>query len=660
MDKAQAQARIQKLRDEINHHRYLYHVLDKQEISDAALDSLKHELQQLEQTYPDLITPDSPTQRVGGQPIDKFEPIPHSTRMLSLQDVFTPEELRQWQERNQKIVPGQYEYFAQLKIDGVAVALTYDNGVLVTAATRGDGTTGENVTHNIKTIEAIPLRLPDGAPTHLEVRGEIYINKKDFERMNQERLSQGQEPFANPRNVSAGSIRQLDPRLAAARPLRFFAWEITDGLPLNTRAEEYDQLRRLGFPTPPDAIVYLSLEDVIHALDDIDKAHDDYPFQVDGLVIKINDLVLSQRLGVVGKAPRGSVAFKFAPEEATTVVQDISIQVGRTGALTPVAHLTPVLIAGTTVARATLHNADEIKRKDVRVGDTVIVRKAGDIIPEILQTLPNLRPDDTKPFKFPTNCPSCGKDVVRDPDGVVIRCVNPDCPAQQHQRIRYAISKAGFDIEGLGIKVVDQLLREQLIHDPADLWSLTEQDLQPLERFADTSAQKLVASIQSRKDIALWRFLVALGIPHVGTITAQDLARAYPDLESIKQAAADQLAQVEGIGTIVATSIADYFQKPTTKQLLQKYTDQGITITNNLKGGPLSGKTFLFTGTLPDMTRPEAKQLVLEQGGRVVSTVSPDLDYLVAGDSPGSKLKKAEALKIPILSPAEFQKLISP
>lgn len=658
MTKKEAKARLTKLRREIEHHRYLYHVKDTQEISDGALDSLKHELDELEQRYPELITPDSPTQRVGGMALPEFSTVTHSQRMLSLQDAFSADDLAQWERRNQRIIPGADSYFVELKIDGVAVAIQYQDGQLVQGATRGDGFVGEDVTQNLRTIEAIPLVLRKKIPGRFEVRGEVYLLKKDFDHLNAQRQERGEALFANPRNIAAGSLRQLDPRVTAARPLRFYAWEITAGVPISTRQEEYEKLQALGFPVPPGAVLCRDLSAVTTMIATLEKKRQQYPFLVDGLVLKINDMSRATRLGIIGKAPRGSIAYKFPAEEATTIVEDIVLQVGRVGTLTPVAHLRPVVVAGTTVSRATLHNADEIARKGVRVGDTVVVRKAGDIIPEIVHVLPALRPSKTKPFVMPKKCPVCASAVVRDPDGVAYRCTNKNCFPMQRERILHAASRQAFDIEGLGDKIVEQLLQEGLIEDVADLWELQTGDLLPLERFADTSANKLVNQIQSRKKISLARFIVALSIPHVGSITALDLAREFKTLKKFEQATLEQLDAIEGVGGTVAAAVSAFLSSREAQALITKYRASGIVVTPEKSSGPLQGQTFVFTGSLGEMTRDEAKQLVQGRGGKVAASVGEQVTYVVVGEEAGSKALSAKKLGLKIISPEQFRQII--
>ncbi len=658
LTKKQASQRVKQLRREVEHHRYLYHVLDKSEISDGALDSLKKELADLEQAWPDLADPASPTQRVSGQPLDKFMSVPHQQPMLSLQDTFTFDELTAWDTRNQKILPGPYEYFVQSKIDGVAASLIYQGGILRQAVTRGDGKVGEDVTHNVRTIASIPLILK-GPAGRLEIRGEIYMLKKDFDELNLKRAKAGQSLFANPRNVSAGSIRQLDSRVAAARPLRFMAWEITGGLEINNRLTEYKQLKKLGFQVPPDSRLFASLGQVWVYLEQTEDTRDQQPFLIDGAVIKINDLSQSRRLGIAGKAPRGSIAYKYPAEEATTIIEDIIVQVGRTGALTPVAHLKPVRVAGSTVSRASLHNADEIRRKDIRIGDTVIIRKAGDIIPEIIKPLRQLRPADSKPFVMPDDCPVCHSPIKRAPDGIILRCINKQCFPQQTRRVIHAVSRPAFDIEGLGDKIIAQLLQVGLIESAPDLWQLQVGDLLPLERFADKSAQNLVYEIQHHKQIPLARFLIALGIPQVGAVTAQDMAREFQTLDKISTAAIDQLQAIDGIGAKTALDITHFFAAASTKSLIKKYQDAGVNIAAESSSGPLRNKTFVFTGSLPGLSRPEAKQLVIARGGKVASTVGSKVNYVVVGRDAGRKKNLARKLGLTILTPDKFQRMIS-
>jgi len=659
MTKKEAKERILKLRSELEHHRYLYHVLDRQEISDAAWDSLKNELARLEAQFPDLVTSDSPTQRVGGQPLPAFKQVAHQQPMLSLHDVFDQQEIQAWETRNKKIVRSDFDYFVELKVDGVAVALIYRDGRLAQAATRGDGRTGEDVTHNIRTVEAIPLNLRQKIAGRVEIRGEVYILKSDFDALNEQRKKAGLPIFANPRNIAAGSIRQLDPAKAAERSLRFFAWEITSGVDISTREQEYTKLQSLGFPVPPDAKLHRNLNEVMSQAAAEDSRRLRRPFQVDGLVVKVNDLSLARRLGVAGKAPRGSVAYKFTAEEATTVVEDIVVQVGRTGALTPVAHLRPVRVAGTTVSRATLHNADEIKRKDVRVDDTVIIHKAGDIIPEVSRVLTKLRPANTTPFKMPRRCPVCGSKITKDKDGVVWRCLNTDCFSQQRERLIHAVGQAGFDIEGLGEKIVELLLQEGLIEQAPDIWQLTVGDLLALPGFAAKSAGNLIAEINKHKKIELNRLLVALSIPHVGAVTAQDLASHFQTLDNLIAASPEQLEAIDGIGAKSARIIAQWLAKKSTKQLIEQYRAAGITIEKQKPAGRLSGKTFVFTGSLGNLTRAEAKQRIQALGGRVAASVGADVDYVVVGEDPGSKAKKASALGLKTISPQEFSNLIA-
>jgi len=684
MNKQEVKLRIEKLKKEINHHRYLYHVLDKQEISDAALDSLKHELDRLEKQYPDLITPDSPTQRVGGKPLDKFGKVPHSVPMLSLNDAFSFEEIEEWEKRIIKLIDKKPSYYTELKVDGLALSLTYEtrNGTLTldVGATRGDGKWGENITENVKTIEAIPLSLsfPNNitAPSSLEVRGEVYMGKVPFEELNKVQKKNNQPQFANPRNAAAGSVRQLDPKITASRKLFFIGYDVVmfslaDGFEFrerkinaSTHQEIHELLERIGFKSGVAnkySRLCSSIEEVEKFYQEIKKRRNKLPFWIDGIVVNVNEIDLFRRLGVVGKAPRGSIAYKFPAEQVTTVVENIQVQIGRTGALTPVAHLKPVKVAGSTVSRATLHNMDEINRLGVRIGDTVIIQKAGDIIPDIVKVLPKMRVGKEKKFKMPVKCPVCSSKVVRKSGEVAHYCSNKKCYAQQHSAMTHFISKKAFDIEGLGPKVLDQLFKADLVKDPADLFDLTEVDLEPLERFAEKSAENLVEAVQSSKEILLARFIYALGIRHVGEETAIDLAEQFGSLDKIMSASLEELENIHDIGGVVAKSIYGYFQDPHSQKLVKKLLAKGIKIKIDKKVSKKTGlteKKVIVTGTLDTMSRQEAKNRIRSAGGDWVSSVSQNTDYVVAGTEPGSKYDKARKLSVKIISEKEFLKLL--
>ena len=693
--------RIEKLREEINYHRYLYHVLDKPAISDAAWDSLKKELERLENKNPELITPDSPTQRVGGKPLDKFRKVGHEKPMLSLEDAFSPEEVKEWEERIKRFYPqGEFSYFAELKIDGFAVSLIYKNGVLAEGSTRGGGIIGEDVTVNLKTIEAIPLTLKlyekDLAAAknplfmgqngkiiqilkerlnkgEIEVRGEVYMTKKTFNEINKERESKGEPLYANPRNTAAGSIRQLDPKIAASRKLDFFAYELTTDAGQITHNHEHEILKILGFKTDPLASECAGLEQVFDFYEDIGRKRELLRYQIDGVVVNVNNNATFERLGVVGKAPRGAIAFKFQAAEATTVVRDIIVNVGRTGALTPVAHLNPVSIGGTTVSHASLHNQDEIKRLGLKIGDTVIVKRAGDVIPKVIEILVNLRSGKEKEFKMPALCPVCGATAVQKEGEVIFRCVNKNCPAKNKEALYHFVSKYAFNILGLGPKILDRLSDLGLISDAADIFSLEAGDLLPLERFAEKSAGNLVGAIQVHKKITLARFLYALGILHVGEETAALLARnsqiSNPKfkiqprdiLKIFRELSLEDLQKIPDVGPKVAQSIYDYFHSPYAEKLLRKFDATGIIIEipePSKKNLVLASKTFVLTGELENLTRDEAKTRIRELGGEVSSSVSAKTDYVVAGSEPGSKYEKATELGVKILSEKEFLGMI--
>lgn len=669
MNTQEAKVRIEKLRKEINRYRYLYHVLDREEISEAALDSLKNELQKLEDHFPKFITKDSPTQRVGGSALGEFKKVKHSKPILSLVDGFSREDIEAWEERNQKLIGGAaMRYVAELKFDGLAIVLTYENGLLVRAATRGDGIFGEDVTQNVKTIESVPLALEHARSPRakralrgrFEIRGEVLMSKKAFEQVNREQQKAGLPVYANPRNTAAGSVRQLNPSITARRKLDCYAFEILTDIGQQTHEEVHDLLRALGFKTSPYVASCATLADVQAYLRAWEKKRESLSYNTDGAVIVVNDIKQERKLGSVGKAERWMIAYKFPAEQATTVIEDIHVQVGRTGRLTPVAALRPVFVAGSTVSRATLHNEDEIKRLGVKIGDTVIIQKAGDIIPDIIQALTNLRTGKERAFRMPTQCPMCHSRVVRRDGEVDAYCSNPKCFAVARERLYHFVSKPAFDIDGLGPKSIDQLLDTGTILDAADLFTLKEGDLQPLERFAEKSAANFVRSIQQRKHIPLARFLIALGIRHVGEETSFDLANAFGTLEEIMKAAEEDFSRVREVGEVMAQSIVSFFGNSDHRAFIAKLLRNGVQI-ENLKApqgqSRIAGKTFVLTGGLETMTRGAAKQKIREHGGGVSSSVSSKTGYVVVGADPGSKLEKAKKLGIPILTEKEFCKL---
>lgn len=664
MNKEEAKKRIEKLKKEIETHRYLYHVLDKQEISDAALDSLKHELYELEQRFPEFITPSSPTQRVGGKPLDKFKKVRHSKQILSLEDVFSLEELEKWAEKNQKISAGQYDYYCELKLDGLTVVLTYKDGILVQGATRGDGQTGEEVTQNLKTIESIPLKLKESTklkiPKTFEVRGEVVMTKKVFEKINKDLEKKGQPKFANPRNVASGSVRQLNSKVTASRKLECFAFEIITNVGQKTHQEVHQILKELGFKTNSHNQYCKNLKEVDNYLKKWEKARERLEYLTDGVVVIINSIDIQENLGHIGKAERWMVAYKFPAEQATTIVDDIQVQVGRVGTLTPVAILRAVRVAGSTVSRATLHNQDEINRLDVRIGDTVIIQKAGDIIPDIVKVLPKLRTGKEKKFKMPEKCPICNSKVIKPKGEVNHYCSNKNCFAIEKEEINHFVSKSGFNIEGLGPKIVEQLINEGLITNAADLFKLTEGDLEPLERFAEKSASNLVKAIQSAKKIELPKFINALGIRHVGEETAITLAHQFGTLRSLEAASLEELEAIRDIGGVVAKSIYEYFRDHESQKFLKKLKEVGIQVSASRThvSGKLKDKIFVLTGSLESLARDEAKDKIRSLGGQISESVSKKIDYVVVGDEPGLKYNKAKKLGVKMISEKEFLNLL--
>jgi len=656
---AKVAERAAQLRQLIDDYRYRYHVLDQSIMSEAAADSLKHELSELESQYPELITPDSPTQRVAGQALDKFTKVRHSERMISLADVFSESEIQDWLTRIDKLGAHHPELFVDIKMDGLACALIYENGLLQTAVTRGDGIVGEDVTMNVRTIENVPLRIPD--LRHIEIRGEIVIFKDDFTALNAQQKEQGKPEFANPRNLAAGSIRQLDPRIAASRPLQFIGYDVVGDL-ISTNQNAYAFLEQLGVRTSGQYAIFHELKDVVDFLNKLETTRHNLPFNTDGAVIKVNDRALFRSLGIVGKTPRGAIAFKYPAEEATTLVKDIIISLGRTGAATPIAVLEPVRIAGSTVQAASLHNADEIARLDVRIGDTVIIYKAGDIIPQIKRVLTDLRPKNSQAFDFAAALRIQYPEFQFErTDGDVVYRIKGAKPAEILKRaIEYYASKSAIDIDGLGEKNVAALVDAGLVKDIADLYSLSAGQVSALDRFAEVSANKLVSAIQSSKHPPLARFITALGIRHVGAQTAVDLANHFRSLEKLAAADANALLDIDGIGTIVADSIVAYFADEENLNLLAKLHQLGVQpVHAEISGGKLSGVSFVVTGTLDSMSREQAAEKIRAAGGDFHTSVVKNTTYLVAGHNTGqAKLKKAEQLGTKILTEAEFLKLL--
>jgi DNA ligase (NAD+) len=667
MDKKQAKERIKKLRKEINHHRYLYHVLDRQEISEAALDSLKKELFDLEQDFPDLITPDSPTQRVGGKPLEKFKKVRHPEPMLSFNDAFSQEDMEDWLERISKLLTPQevkkIDFYCEPKLDGLAIELIYKNGILEVGSTRGDGLIGEDVTQNLKTIEAIPLKISlDNfrSPPQVVARGEVIITKKGFESINQRRAKKGLSPFANPRNLAAGSIRQLDPEVTRQRHLDSTCYELITDLGQKTHEDKHRILAALGFKTNNKYSKYCkNLNEAFDFHKNTQKLRDKFPYEIDGITVTINDIEIFEKLGVVGKAPRGAVAYKFPLKQATTIVEDIRVQVGRTGAITPVAYLKPVDIGGATISRATLHNEDEIKKLGVKIGDTVVVGRAGDVIPDVIKVLPELRTGREKEFRFPKKCPVCQKELIRPEGEALWRCPNPKCFARQKEYFYYFVKS--FDIVGLGPKIIDRLIDEGLISDPADLFELEEGDILLLERFAEKSAKNLIEAIQSKKQAFLSRFIYALGMRNVGEETAQDLAEYFGSIDKIKDASLEELQEITDIGPVVARSIYDFFRERRNLDFLEKLKKAGVQIISEkieTKSKKLEGKIFVLTGSLETMTRAQAKEKIRLLAGEISELVSKKIDYVVAGETPGTKLEEAKKLGIKVINEAKFLEMI--
>jgi DNA ligase (NAD+) len=660
---------LEDLRKKIHYHNYRYYVLNEPEISDAEYDRLFKELEDLESTYPELITPDSPTQRVGAKPLEEFGAYEHRTSMLSLTSVTTEEEVRDFDERVKRLSGGEeIEYVIEPKIDGLAMELVYENGVLTVGSTRGDGKTGEEITQNLKTIKTIPLRIfseTDTSPLPLlEVRGEVFIPISKFKELNDALGAKGEKMFANPRNAAAGSVRQLDPRVTASRPLDFFAYGIseTEGKKLSTQWEVLDYLHTIGFKISPLIRRFKKFKDVIAYHDEIKEKRDELDYEIDGMVVKVNSIEQQERLGTISRSPRWAIAYKFPAREEFTTVNNIVVQVGRTGALTPVAVLEPVQIGGVTVSRATLHNEDELRRKDVRIGDTVVVERAGDVIPEVVSVIKSKRTGAEREFRMPNRCPVCGAEVMKE--GPIVRCIGVACSAQLRERIKHFASLRAMDIEGLGEKVIEQLEVRKMVSDAADLYFLTKNDLLKLDRMGDKSAQNILDAIEKSKDTTFARLIHALGIRHVGEHTASLLADHFRDMEALRNARYEYLVRIPEIGPEVAKSILLFFEQDSTKELLGKLERAGVYYEKKKAVGaeevkkPLEGKTFVFTGRI-SLPREKAKDIVEQLGGNVSSSVSKKTDYVVAGEEAGSKREKAEKLGVKILNEAEFMELVT-
>jgi len=661
--------RAEELRRQIDHHNYLYYVEAKPEISDREFDRLLKELQDLEAAHPDLVTPDSPTQRVGGQPIEGFATVKHRVPMLSIDNTYNADELREFDRRVRKLLPGEpVTYVVELKIDGVAISLIYEEGRFAVGATRGDGERGDDVTHNLKTIRGLPLRLrTKKLPRLFEARGEVYMTTQELARINRARTAKGLEPFANPRNSTAGSLKLLDPRQCAQRNLQLFAYSlgVVEGLTIKSQWEALEHLKEYGLPVNPHIAKFDSIDAMLEHITGWAERRHDLPYETDGMVIKVNDFDQQRRLGYTSKAPRWVVAYKYEAEQALTRLLKIEVQVGKTGILTPVAHLEPVKLAGTTVARASLHNAGEIARKDIRIGDTVLVEKAGEIIPYVIRSEPGARTGSEKAFHFPSKCPVCGAPVEREEGGAYFRCMGPACPAQLKERLRFFAHRNAMDIEGLGSAMVEQLVDTSLVKSIPDLYRMTLDQLLELERVGKKSAQNLLDSIAASKERGLTRVLTGLGIRHVGEHVAELLAGEFGDIDELMKASAERLAQVEGIGRERGESIHKFFQSTAGRKAVEDLRSHGVKLTEDARpkpadigGADLSGKTFVVTGTLARYSRDEIEDLIKTLGGKATGSVSKKTDYVVAGEKAGSKLDKAREFGVPVLSEDEFDKLI--
>ena len=656
------QQRIEELKEQLNRWSHEYYVEDKPTATDADYDKAYHELVALEVEHPEFVTPDSPTQRVGGEVLDQFQKVTHTNPMLSLSNAFSKEDLEEFDARLRKLTNRAIEYVCELKIDGLSIALTYQNGQLVLGATRGDGTTGEDVTGNVRTIKSVPLSLKE--PWNIEVRGECYMPKKAFVALNQSREEEGLEVFANPRNAAAGSLRQLDPKIAAKRNLSVFLYSSpsVEELNVSTQEELLEKMAEIGFVTNPERLKCQTIDEVWNYIETIASKRPDLPYEIDGMVIKVNDFTAQEEIGFTVKAPRWAIAYKFPAEEAQTVVRNIEWTVGRTGVVTPTAVMDPVQLAGTTVRRASLHNIDLIKERDIRLEDTVVIHKAGDIIPEVTRVILEKRPATSQPYEFPTTCPVCHAKLEHLEEEVAIRCLNPKCSAQLTEGLSHFVSRNAMNMSGIGPRVIKQLFEEGLVMDVADLYQLTLDQLLALDKIQQKSAENILEAIEKSKENSLERLLTGLGIRHVGTKAAKELAQYFKTMTALQEASIEQLLEIDGLGDIIAYSVKTYFEQPSVQELIQELQDSGVNMTylgvtkddSIASGHVLSGKTVVLTGTLEQLTRQDAKEKLESLGAKVTGSVSKKTDVVIAGHSAGSKLTKANDLGIEVWSEQQF------
>lgn len=673
MNKQAAKTRIEKLRQQIEDLRYRYHVLDDPKVTDDVYESLTRELKDLEAQFPEFLDELSPTSRVAGKPLDKFVKVQHAVRMTSLNDVFSLEELEAWDKRNKKLLPpgSEIEFFCELKLDGLSVSLIYEDGIFVRGSTRGDGLVGEDITQNLKTIRAIPLKLRAPYPKFIEVRGEGLMSKKTLAGLNLRYEKEGRPLLANTRNAAAGSLRQLDSALTAERRLDFSAWDISQLKDskierfknLKTHSEKHKLLRQLGFRVDAHEKVCKNLQEVEKFIEEIGKIRSGLPYGTDGVVVSIDNLDFQNQLGIVGKAPRYMAAFKYPAEKATTIVKEVKFNVGRTGVLTPLAIFEPTLVAGSTISKATLHNMDQIERLGLKIGDTVVIQKAGDVIPEVVEALVKLRTGKEKKIIFPKDCPVCGQAVARrgtgqkNEESVAFYCVNPKCPAKNRRFMQHFVN--ALEIYTIGPKILDRFQEEGLISDAADIFNLKKEDIQGLERFGEKSAENIVASLESHKEVSFWRFIYALGILHVGEQTAEDLALHFGSLEKLMLATLEEINSIENIGNVVAKSVHDFFHSKENEKFIKKLLDNGVKIKYEPRQlGKFTGRTFVITGTLETMSRDEAKAKIKSLGGKVNESVSKQTSYVIVGSDPGSKYDKAIKLGVEILDEKKFLELV--